>query len=83
MSARMAKVVNGGKIVLPAALRRQVGIDAGDTVVVEAVGAGELRIRTISASVKRAQSLIAQSGSAGRSLVDELIAERRKSARDE
>lgn len=83
MSARMAKVVSGGKIVLPAALRRQVGIEAGDTVVIDASGAGELRIRTLSASVKRAQSLIARLVPKGRNLASELIAERKKAAADE
>ena len=80
MSARMAKVVSGGKIVLPAVPRRAAGIETGDTVIVEATGEGELRIRTLSASIKRAQALVARTVPKSRSLASELVAERKKAA---
>ena len=35
MTARSVKIINGGKLVIPAQFRREMGIGAGDTVVVE------------------------------------------------
>lgn len=83
MSSRMAKVVAGGKIVLPAQLRREAGIAPGDTVIVEVAGAGELRIRALHAAVERAQAIVARRVPKSRSLSSELLDERREAARRE
>lgn len=76
------KVTQGGRIVIPAEMRRRLGIEIGDDVSV-AVDNGSLRIRTQKESIKRAQALVRKFVPEGVSLVDELIAERRREAADE
>ncbi len=76
------KVTQGGRIVIPAEMRRRLGIEIGDDVNV-AVDNGSLRIRTQKESIKRAQALVRKFVTEGVSLVDELIAERRREAADE
>lgn len=76
------KVAQGGRIVIPAEMRRRLGIEIGDDVSV-AVDNGSLRIRTQKESIKRAQALVRKFVPEGVSLVDELIAERRREAADE
>ncbi|KAK0340944.1 hypothetical protein LTR94_028446, partial [Friedmanniomyces endolithicus] len=51
MEAQRVKIVDGGKLVIPAAMRRELGITTGDTVLVD-VDDGELR----SAGVRRSVS---------------------------
>ena len=41
-----AKVISGGKIVIPASLRREMGIADGDSVVIARDAAGGLSIKT-------------------------------------
>jgi AbrB family looped-hinge helix DNA binding protein len=43
MPAQAVKIIEGGKLVIPAAMRRAMGIARGDTVVVELLPDGELR----------------------------------------
>lgn len=71
-----------GRIVIPAECRKAAGIKPGDELLIEAVGEGELRLRTPEQALKEAQRVVARYGS-GRDLVGELIAERRKEARRE
>lgn len=73
------KVYGGGKIAIPANYRRALGIAEGDTVVMELEGS-ELRIRPTAAVVREVQDLVRRYVPEGRSLVDELIAERRAEA---
>ena len=77
-----AKVTQGGRIVIPAEMSRRLGIETGDDVSV-AVDNGSLRKRTQKESIKRAQALVRKFVTEGVSLVDELIAERRREAADE
>lgn len=82
MSARRVKIIEGGKLVIPASMRRALRIERGDTVLVE-VDQGELRVRSLPRAVERAQSIIRRHVPADVSLADELIAERRgEAARD-
>ena len=75
-----AKVISGGKIVIPAELRRALGIETGDSLVI-ACEDGKLIIRTYDQVVKEVQSWVRASlPDDGRSLVDELIADRRAEA---
>lgn len=76
------KVTQGGRIVIPAEMRRRLGIEIGDDVSV-AVDGGSLRIQTQKESIKRAQALVRKFVPEGVSLVDELIAERRREAENE
>lgn len=78
--AQSVKIIEGGKLVIPAAMRRAMGVERGDTVVVELLPDGELRVRSLAAAVKRAQTLVRGFVRGEGSLVDELIAERRAEA---
>ena len=71
-----ARVSEGGRILIPAEYRRALGVGIGDEVILRLVD-GELRIRTLMAAIQHAQALVRQYIPAGRSLADELIAERR------
>ncbi len=82
MNARRVKIIEGGKLVIPAAMRRALGIVSGDTVLV-GVDDGELRVRSLDKAVARAQALVRRHVPAGVSLADELIAERRSEAERE
>ena len=73
------RVVEGGKIVLPAALRRKHGFAVGDTLVIEDRPDGT-KIQSLDAAVAAVQALVASFVPADVSLVDELIAERRAEA---
>jgi AbrB family looped-hinge helix DNA binding protein len=50
-----AKVIAGGKIVIPAELRRELGISDGDSLVVERLDGGGLSLRTYKQVMKEAQ----------------------------
>jgi AbrB family looped-hinge helix DNA binding protein len=82
MRAQSVKIINGGKLVIPAQFRREMGIGAGDTVVVE-LARGELRIRSLSAAIKKAQAIVKKFVPDDVRLADELIAERRAAAKRE
>jgi AbrB family looped-hinge helix DNA binding protein len=80
MSARQVKVAPGGRIVIPGAFRKALGLSVGDDLVVEMTD-GELRVRSLQAAVRRAQEVVrTYIPDPDRSLVDELIAERRAEA---
>lgn len=77
-----AQVTPEGRLDLPEAQRRLVGLEAGGTVIVR-VEEGELRIRSLDASLKalqaEASALFAGSGES----VDRFLAERRASFGEE
>ena len=79
MNGMSAKIVKGGRLVIPAAYRRELGLEPGDEVIIR-LEDSELRILTRAKAIKRAQELVAQHVKNGRSLVDELSAERREEA---
>jgi len=75
-----AKLIKGGKIVIPAELRREFGFEEGDTLVLEREG-NALVIKTYEQVVREVQAAFkAMLGGRPRSMVDELIAERRAEA---
>ena len=82
MASRAVKIIDGGKLVIPAAYRRKLGIDTGDTVLVELAEDG-LRVRSLSAAVRMAQEIVRGFSPGDASLADELIAERRVEAERE
>ena len=71
-----------GRVVIPAAFRKALGIKPGDEVILR-VDDGELRITTMKQRIERAQRRDRQYVKPGVSLVDELIAERREEAKRE
>jgi len=76
--SQAVKIIEGGKLVIPAAMRRAMGI--GDTVVVELLPDGELRVRPLASAVREAQEIVRKSVRLDRSLADELMRERKRDA---
>ncbi len=76
------KVTQGGRIVIPAEMRRRLGIEVGEDVSI-ALDGESLRIVTQKESIKRAQELVRKLIPEDVSLVDELIADRRREAANE
>ena len=70
------RVGTGGRIVIPAEIRRELGMEEGEPVVMR-VENGELRIWTIDEGIRRAQAIASKYAIPGRLASDELIAERR------
>ena len=81
LEARM-RVNENGRVVIPASFRKALGIHAGDEIVLR-IEDDELRITTMKRRVERAQRRVRQYVKPGRSLADELIAERREAAKRE
>ena len=72
-----AKLIKGGKVVIPADLRREFGFEDGDTLVFERSDAG-LIIKTYAQVVREVQAKFkAMRGDWNGSAVDDLLAERR------
>ncbi len=76
------RVNENGRVVIPASFRERLGIRVGDDLVLRMEG-DELRITTLKRNIERAQRLVRKHVKPGTSLVDELIAERRGTARNE
>ena len=76
------RVNENGRVVIPATFRKALGINPGDEVVLR-LEDDELRISTRKKRLERAQRLIRKHVKPGESLVDELIAERRRAAAKE
>jgi AbrB family looped-hinge helix DNA binding protein len=82
MEESRVRVNENGRIVIPASVRQALGIKAGDEVVLR-VQDDELRITTMRRRIERAKRLVRAHVKPGTSLVDSLIADRRKAARNE
>lgn len=76
------RVNENGRVVIPASFRKALGISVGDEVVLR-IEDDELRITTLKLRLERAQRLVRQHVKPGTSLVDELIAERHETAKNE
>jgi AbrB family looped-hinge helix DNA binding protein len=68
-----------GRVVVPAAIRDALGLKEGDVLFARLEG-GEIKLLTPQAAMRRAQAIVRQFVPADVSLVDELIAERRREA---
>jgi AbrB family looped-hinge helix DNA binding protein len=82
MSGFVTTVGKGGRVVVPAEYRAQLGLEPGTTVIVTLEDEG-VQIRTRDQAVRRAQKLVRRHVPADVSLSDELIAERNAEARRE
>jgi AbrB family looped-hinge helix DNA binding protein len=69
----------GGRLVIPAAYRKALGIKPGDEVLLS-LEDGEIRVVSTRQAVARAQTLVRRYIPKGRSLSGELIKERREEA---
>jgi AbrB family looped-hinge helix DNA binding protein len=76
------QIKDGGRIVLPSEVRSALGASEGETLIAQ-IEDGELRLFTRKQALRRARELIRRFVPEGRSLADELIAERREEARRE
>jgi len=75
----MAKVDSAGRILVPARLRRALGIESGDEVQLILRGS-VLEVRSLDDTIREAQAMVRNHVSKKKSLVRELIEERRKDA---
>ncbi len=76
------RINENGRVVIPATFRKALGIKNGDEVVLR-LEDDELRITTLKRRLERAQRRVRSYVKPGRSLADELLAERREAARHE
>ena len=76
MAAVKGKVVEGGRIIVPAAFRKSMALSKGDTVFMEVHG-DELRIRPARSALRRIQAKLRALAPSESYVSDELIAERR------
>jgi AbrB family looped-hinge helix DNA binding protein len=77
-----AHINQNGRIVIPAVIRRAMGLKLGDSIVMS-LEDGVLRIEPQKTRVRRVQESLSKLIPADRVLSDELIAERREEARRE
>jgi len=77
-----SKINHNGRVVIPAAIRQQMGLSAGDTLLMDIVD-GVLHIESYRARIRRIQQEFAQYRRPDVLASDELIAERREEARRE
>lgn len=76
------KVSEGGRIVIPAEFRKVLGLEVGDEVIVRLAG-GEIKVTGVAAAVQCVQEKVRRYVPEGRSLSEELIAERRQESSHE
>lgn len=73
----LVKLAEGGRFVIPAAMREAMGVAPGDKLIL-CVEDGELRVRGQRAAIKRAQRIARKYKKPGENIVDEFLQERRK-----
>ena len=79
MAAHRARIADGGRVVIPADLRRELGLRSGSDVILDVTN-GELRIRSLARAIEHAQELVRRHVPDDASLADELIQDRRAAA---
>ena len=79
MSAIKGRIVEGGRVIVPAPYRKAMGLTKGDAVLIELHG-DELRIRPARSALRHLQDKVKAGGPSDGSVADELIAERRAAA---
>lgn len=77
------KMTEGGRIVIPAEIRKKLGFEIGETFNLEIDKDDSVRISSRSQALRRAQNLFRKYVPEGISVVDEFLAERRKEADNE
>jgi AbrB family looped-hinge helix DNA binding protein len=82
MTIHSVKIDGSGRMVLPAAVRRALGIEGPDELVVE-VEAGQVRLASRRAALAAALDEVRKYLPADADLADELIADRRAESRRE
>jgi len=82
MPVETAQISENGRIVIPASYRKAMGLKGGEVLTIRMDEEG-LHIQSQRQALLRAQAAVRKFVSADRSLVDELIAERRLEAKRE
>jgi len=77
-----ARLGKSGRLVIPVELRRELGVEAGDEVILRLDEEG-LHVSTPAQALARAQAFVRGLGLKGRNLAEELVAERRQEATEE
>ena len=80
MIAEVTKLTDGNRVVIPTSIRKSLGLKIGDAVTMILQDNGEVRMLTQAEAIKQAQQLVRKHVPANRSLVEELLAERREEA---
>jgi AbrB family looped-hinge helix DNA binding protein len=80
MSSSISQVSAGGRIVIPADIRREMGIQLGDQVILS-YHDGELHITTRKQRLQQAKAIV-KAGTDKASLAEQLVKERRAEAND-
>ena len=73
------RLAAGGRIVIPAEVRQELGVKEGDDLLLTREQDG-FRLTTYRDAIRRAQDLFARIKAEGESVVDELLRERREEA---
>jgi len=78
------KMSDGGRVVVPAKVRKRLGIAVGEAILFEIDDDDDtIRLSTRKQAIRRAQEMFRKYVTSDVSLVDELIADRRREAADE
>ncbi len=83
MITEATKLSDGNRVVIPAAIRKSLGLQIGDMLTLVLQENGEVRLLPQQEAVRQAQGLVRRYVSEERSLVDELLAERRIESKKE
>lgn len=75
-------ITEGGRLVIPSAIRKELNIKVGEEVIMK-VESGELHIITYKNAIKQAQALVRRYNKKNVSLTDKLLNERKKDANNE
>ena len=75
----VTRIAPGGRVVIPAAIRKELDLAVGDQVLLR-LEEGELRVSSRKQAIERLQQRLRELTKDKRSLADELIAERRLEA---
>lgn len=79
MTAYKGRIVSGGRLQIPADVRKMLGLADGDEVLIEVVD-GELRVRSFRATLARVRAMVREHMPDGVGLTEELMADRRAAA---
>jgi antitoxin PrlF len=82
MTAFRGRIVSGGRLQIPADVRKELGLADGDDVRIEVID-GELRVRSFKVALARVQAMLRDYAPREGRLSDSLIADRRREAERE
>lgn len=77
MITEVSKISGGNRVVIPVSIRKSLGLEVGDNVMLVLQDNGEVRLLAQRDAVRQAQTLVRRYFCEERSLVDELLAERK------